>query len=157
MGRPWTRPPLQAPRTHVRRSFSRAAEKCGVSDEFVRQQRAQVPTVGTWVNGQSRNSEGKDGKTYTRRKLSVPVHVPPIDEDAPRPKKLKATCTHEESMQRKRDADLYELRQIVRDLMHIRDQLLGYGGTIKTDNAWKHIDKASLDIAEQIQAVEDAA
>lgn len=64
------------------------AKHANVSHPFVGEQRKQLPTlpggnITTCKDGVIEKRKGQDGKTYTRRKPSVPAHVPPIDADEP--------------------------------------------------------------------------
>lgn len=148
-----------------KRSDRWIGEKCGVDHTTVagyRSQAGKVVESTTCENGGSRKVAGKDGKTYTVKRSPqkrVDLHVPPIDEEigthrrnAIETNKQTRTTDPEEAQRKWRESQVAELRQMVRELIEHRDSLSGYGEIIgDVDAVWKHLDKASMLVAEAIE------
>lgn len=145
-----------------KRSDRWIAEHARVSNHFVAEQRKQMPqlTIGNSPNGKTGKTLCKDGREYPAkritRKPSVAPHVPPIDEE---PVSTVPQCiidrTEEEWEAFHVREKCMEARQMVRDLMEMRDRLDAF--EFVPTKASRLINDASNIIAEAIQSAEEAA
>ena len=132
-----------------------------VSPTFVGEQRKQLPSLTTvhadsCEDGKVEWRKGGDGKSRrVTRKPSVAPHVPPIDEE-PKPTQSPFVERTEEEWEAffVREKCM-EARQMVRDLMEMRDRLDAF--EFVPGKASRLINNASNIIAEAIQSAEEAA